>query len=139
VAAAEVCRLRIFSSGQRPAPSECAEDGRISTPDHGANPWPEDVRSCGAELGRPGHRGAVRNDPAVDHVDDAVGSGRHGLVVSDEHDRRGAVPAQPLEESKDHVDRCAVEAPGGFVGQQHCRVVGQCTGDRDPLALAPES
>jgi hypothetical protein len=72
-------------------------------------------------------------------VDDAVGSGRHGLVVSDEHDRRGAVPAQPLEESKDHVDRCAVEASGGFVGQQHYRVVDQCTGDRDPLALAPRA
>jgi hypothetical protein len=65
---------------------------------------------------------------AVDHVDDAIGGGRHSLVMRDEHDRRAAVPAQPLEEGKYHVDRRAVEAPGRFVGQQHRRVVGQRNG-----------
>ena len=55
--------------------------------------------------------------------------------VGDENDR-AAFGVQLFEQSQDFVAAFAVEGAGGFVGENHRRVVDQRAGDGDALLLA---
>ena len=76
------------------------------------------------------------HERAVAHGDEPVGGGGDPGIVGD--DDQGLPGFMEGVEQPEHLQGgLAVEVAGGFVGQDDERVVGQGTGDRDPLALAP--
>jgi hypothetical protein len=75
-------------------------------------------------------------DLAVEHTNDPIGHSGYDVVMGYQHDRYSSLVAQPLEESEDSFDRCAVKAARGFVGKENGRVIRQCSGDGDALTLA---
>ena len=78
----------------------------------------------------------VRDDAAVQHVDDAVGALGDGGFVGDHQHGEIALAAQVGEQIEDPLAGDGVEAAGGFVGEQDGRVVGESAGDGDALTLA---
>ena len=56
--------------------------------------------------------------------------------MRDQQDGAAVVLGQRLHAVDDFAARLLVQRSGGFVGQQHGRFRGQCTGDGDPLSLA---
>ena len=77
---------------------------------------------------------AVVDDTAVPHAHDALRGVGDGLIVGDEQDRLAA-GVQPSEQLQDFLATFRVERAGRFVGQQQRRLVGQRSGDGQPLAL----
>ena len=80
----------------------------------------------------------VGDDPAADHVDDAIGVVDHALIVSDQEDGRplGTVRHAP-EQLQDRLAGFGVERGGRLVGEDQRRVIDERPGDGDPLLLAP--
>ena len=89
---------------------------------------------AGARLRRALVVGAVADDLAVAHLDDALGAGGDVAVVGDQ-DHHVAL-AGLVEQRHDFRAAVAVEGAGGFVGEDDMAAVHQRTGDRHPLLLA---
>ena len=79
-------------------------------------------------------RVVLGDDPAVAHADDAVAGLGNLVVVGDEQDRLTA-RVQASEELEHLVAALGVERAGRLVGEEQRRLVGERTGDREPLAL----
>ena len=77
----------------------------------------------------------VFDDPAVLNAHDAAGMLRDIFGVGDQNDRP-PFGVQLLEQRQDFVAALGVEGAGGFVGENHRRVVDQGTSDGDALLLA---
>src|SRR5690606_20565525 len=80
-----------------------------------------------------GH-GRVLGRRPVAKGDDPVRGGGDAFVMGDEYEGLSGGP-QVGEEAEDVVGRGGVEIAGGFVGEDHERLVDQGAGDGDPLPL----
>lgn len=90
---------------------------------------------AGARVRRALVVGAVADDLAVTHLDDALGAGGDVAVVGDQ-DHHVALAGQLVEQRHDFRAAVAVEGAGGFVGENDMAAVHQRAGDRYPLLLA---
>ena len=77
---------------------------------------------------------AVSDDPAVLHLDYAVGCGSGRRVVGDEEDGHTGSP-DALEQLERPASRSGIQAPGRLVHEEQARVVGEGPGDRHALTF----
>ena len=79
----------------------------------------------------------IGNDPAIDHVHQAVGQLDDAMVVGHHQDRRTVLDGHFLEEIDDIVGCILVERRGRLIGENQLWPVREGAGDRHALPLAP--
>ena len=57
-------------------------------------------------------------------------------AVRDDDQGQRLLAVQAVEEVENLRPRLGIKIAGGFIGQEHGRIVGQSPGDRNPLPLA---
>ena len=93
------------------------------------------ARPLGRSLMRPRPSRLLAPDPAVRH-DDYMVRGRGEIAVMGDDDDGAVVVACKVHQDPLHVGAGgSIEVAGRFIGQDQQRIVGQCTGDGNPLAL----
>ncbi len=80
-------------------------------------------------------RAAIRRDDAVGDLDQAVGMGRHVLVMGHQDDGVAGI-GQLAQQGHDVGTGAAVEGAGRLVGEDDAAAIHQRPGDRDALLLA---
>src|SRR4051812_46096954 len=79
---------------------------------------------------------AVKNNPAVFHLDGARCPPRDAHVVSDENQRHPPFAVKIAEQIEDHHCIFAIEVSRRFVRQKNRRRISKAPGDGDALAFA---
>lgn len=100
-----------------------------------------DVPRCGTQRGlfvtrlSVCRKSLIGFNAPVAHADQSSGAARHLLIVRHDYHRHAAFGMEATEKVEDLASRPRVEIPGWFVSEQDIRVIGQCSGDRDPLSF----